>query len=136
MRIAIAATGSGLDSPMDFHFGRCAYFLIVEIEGDEIKLVKAIENSATHQRGGAGITAAQIVANEKADAVVAGAFGPRAFDVLTQVGTRMFVGVEGTVEENAGMFAQGKLKELGTKASVERHHGEAVDDAGRHPPNR
>ncbi len=132
MRIAIAAAGRELDSPMDFHFGRCPYFLIVEVEGNTISLVKAIENTATHQRGGAGVTAAQIVANEKADAVVAGAFGPRAFDVLIQVGTRMFVGVEGSVEENARLFAQGKLKELGTKASVESHHGEAVGNASRH----
>ena len=135
MRIAIASTGRELDSPIDQHFGRCAYFLIVEINGEDIKLVKVMENTAMHQRGGAGITAAQLVGNEKVDAVVAGAFGPRAFDVLSQIGTHLFVGAEGTVRQNAELFSQGKLEELGTKANVESHHGEAVGNASRHAEN-
>jgi len=114
MKIAIAATGNELDSQMSFPFGRCQYFVIVEVDGDEVKLVKAVENIAQAQRGGAGITASQLIGDEKADAIVAGAFGPRAFGVLSELGVKMLIGAEGTVEENARKAAAGGLEEVTT----------------------
>lgn len=112
MRIVIASTGKELSSQMSFPFGRCRFFLVVEAEGEEIKIVGVIENTAQAQRGGAGITASQIVAEQKPDAVIAGAFGPRAFGVLGGMGVKMFTGVEGTVEENVRKLLAGELEEV------------------------
>jgi len=118
MRIAIAATGNELSSAMSFPFGRCQFFVVVEVEGDEVRLVKAVENIAQAQRGGAGITAAQLVGDEKVDAVVAGAFGPRAFGVLSELGVKMLIGAEGTVEENARKAAAGGLEEVASPGAM------------------
>ena len=59
MKIAISSTGKDLESNIDIKFGRCNYFLIVDIKNKEIKSVKVIENTAQAQAGGAGIMAAR-----------------------------------------------------------------------------
>ncbi|MBR9691230.1 hypothetical protein GOV06_00415, partial [Candidatus Woesearchaeota archaeon] len=58
IKIAISAAENDLESDVDSRFGRCPYFLIVEIEDKKMKHVKAIENTAAAQAGGAGISAA------------------------------------------------------------------------------
>ena len=111
MRIAVSATGKDLDSQVDARFGRCFNFLIVEIENGEIKDFKAIENTAATLGGGAGITAAQLVANEKVDAVITVNIGPRAFAVLQQLGIDIYQGV-GKVRDVIKQFVEGKLSKL------------------------
>lgn len=116
---------------MSFPFGRCQFFVVAEVEGGEVKLVKAIENTAQAQRGGAGIMASQLIGDEKVDAVVAGAFGPRAFGVLSELGVKMFIGVEGTVEENAKKLAAGELKEVASPGPMGMSPGTGGGFGGR-----
>jgi predicted Fe-Mo cluster-binding NifX family protein len=40
MRIAISVeSNNGLESPVSLHFGRCPYFILVDVEGQEVKAV-------------------------------------------------------------------------------------------------
>ena len=112
MRIAISSTGHGLDSQPSPLFGRCAFFVIVDIENNEIKSDKAIENKAVMQAGGAGIMASQIIGNEKVNVVISNAIGPRAFDVLQQLGIEMYKAQGATVKEAIDLFVQGKLSKI------------------------
>ena len=112
MKIAVSATGKGLDSQMDSRFGRCPNFVIAETEGEEITGSTDLENTATAQAGGAGITAAELVGNQKVDAVIAGSIGPRAFGVLDQLGVDMYSGKPGTVRENIEALLQRRLEKL------------------------
>ncbi len=121
MKIAISSTGKTLESEIDPRFGRCAYFLIVEIENKKIKNFKAIENTAKEQAGGAGITAAEIVANEKPDAVITTNLGPRASSVFSQFGIKTYQG-QGKVKDAVQDFIDGKLKEI-TNATGPQHVG-------------
>lgn len=111
MKIAISSTGKDLESEVDARFGRCIYFLIVEIENKKVKSFKAIENTASTQGGGAGPTAAQIVANEKVDAVISVNFGPRAFDVLQQLEIEIYQG-NGKIKEVIQQFINSKLQKV------------------------
>jgi len=113
MKIAISSTGETLESEVDVRFGRCPYFLIVEIDKEkkEIKNVKAIENTATAQFGGAGITASQLVGNEKVDAIITANLGPRAFQVLTQLGIEIYQG-QGEIKDVLKGFMEGKLEKI------------------------
>jgi len=112
MKIAISSTGSGIESQADTRFGRCAYFVIVNVEGNEIKEEKSIENPGVNMPGGAGISAAQIVANEKVKAVVSGNVGPKAFDVLNSLGIEIYQAVPGTVKENAEKLLRNELQKI------------------------
>ena len=121
MKIAISSTGNNLESEVDARFGRCSYFLIVEIENNEIKDFKAIENTAKAQMGGAGITAGEIVAKQKVDAIITVNLGPRAFSVFEQFKIKTYQG-EGKIKEVVQDFLDGNLKEL-TNANGPQHVG-------------
>lgn len=64
MKIVVSATGNSLDAMVAPVFGRCAYFIIVEAEGGEMKSYEGIENPGAKAMSGAGIQAAQIIANK------------------------------------------------------------------------
>ena len=111
MRIAISSTGKDLDSQIDNRFGRCPYFVIVEVENKDIKSSKAIENTATAQAGGAGISAAELVGNQNVEAVITGNSGPRAFSVLSELGIDIYQAT-GIVKEAVMQLIEGKLTKI------------------------
>ena len=123
MKIAISSTGKTLESDVDVRFGRCKYFLIVEVDKKkkEIKNFKAIENIAKEQMGGAGITAGETIANEKVDVVITTNLGPRAFSVFEQFEIKAYSG-QGKIKDVVQDFIKGKLKEL-TNATGPQHVG-------------
>ena len=110
MKICITAVGPKLNSAIDPRFGRCAYFLIVDEKG---KLLKAIANEGVQAMRGAGVTAAQIVADQGANVVITGNVGPNAYMVLGSSGIKIFPGASNiTAEQAFKMYKQGKLKEI------------------------
>lgn len=110
MRIALACSGQKLSDPVDPQFGRCNYFLIVD---PETKDFKAIKNTGVQAFRGAGVSAAQLVANQKVQAVAAGNFGPKAVAVLTSSGINIFTAPASlTVEQAVEKYQKGELKEL------------------------
>lgn len=124
MKVAIAAQGDSLQSPMDPRFGRCAYFVIVDTDTMQYE---AIENSAAQQGSGAGIAAAQLVADQGVEAVVAGNFGPNSTQVLQAAGIRMLQAAGMTVAQAAAAAAANQLVEL-SSASVGPKAGMAGGD--------
>ena len=98
MKIAISATGKELSDNVADVFGRCPYFILAEVAEGKIITSEVLENEAGNQAGGAGVAAAQLVVDKKAEAVIAKNVGPRATDVLNQFGIKVYNG-EGTVEE-------------------------------------
>ena len=118
MRIAVSATHRSLDADVDQRFGRCMCFIIVETEGNEIKSHKEISNEAIQAIRGAGIQAAQTVANEGAEVVITGSIGPNAFNILSQTGIKIVTGASGKVSEAVKKYLKGELKET-TKPTFE-----------------
>ena len=112
MKIAVSASADNMDAMVDPRFGRCAYFIIVETEGNDVKSSEAIENTGTQAMRGAGITAAQIVTNKGVEAVITGNIGPNAFGVLSQSGIKIFTGVVGiSVKTAVEKYLKGELEE-------------------------
>ncbi len=110
VKICISATGKSLDSLLDPRFGRTVYFLIVDEKG---KLIKAIKNTGVQAMRGAGITAAQIVAQEKVKAVITGNIGPNASMVLGSSEIKIFIGSPGMkVRDVLQEYQKGKLQEV------------------------
>ena len=119
MKIGITSTGENLDANVDQRFGRCKYFLIVDAESMEFEV---LSNENAMASGGAGIQAAQTIANKGVGAVVTGNIGPNAFQTLSAAGMRIFTGVSGTIKESVEKYKKGELKE--TEApSVGSHSG-------------
>ena len=112
MKIAVSAMGNSLDAMVDPRFGRCPYFVIAEVENNEIKGSKSIENPAVKTVGGAGVMAAQLVAGEGVEAIITGNVGPNAYAALSNAGIKIMTGVGGVTVKNAvEMYLKGDLKE-------------------------
>jgi len=110
MKVAVSASGPDLDSPVDPRFGRCANYLIVDTESMEFEV---LENAAAMQGSGAGIAAAQLVAQTGAEAVISGNVGPNAFQTLSAGNIPVYTGATGTVREAIAAFNAGQLQATG-----------------------
>lgn len=119
MKIAVTSKSDKLESEIDPRFGRCSYFLIVDIENMSFE---SISNEISMASGGAGIRAAQTVAKTGADIVVTGNMGPNAFQTLSAAGIMVFIGAQGTVKEAIEKYKKGELEKIDT-ANVDSHFG-------------
>lgn len=106
MRVAVSAIGESLDSPVSPRFGRCPYYVIVDTE---TMAFEAMPNASMGAPSGAGIAAAQAVAQKGVDAVITGNFGPNASQVLAQVGVEMVTGATGSVRQTVESYKNGTL---------------------------
>jgi len=118
MKIAISASGQELTSQVDPRFGRAAYFIIYDTEADSFEAVSNEANAGASQ--GAGVQAAQTVANKKVDWVISGNMGPKAFMALKAAGMKIASWSDGTVKEAVRLVKDGKLKEI-SGSNVQGH---------------
>lgn len=102
MRILVATQGKGgLEDIVSSVFGRAQSFTIVEVEGEEIKDVKTYTNPAANAFRGAGIQAAQFVAEKNVNVVIAGNIGPNALTALQQSGIQTVTSFAGVKVKDA-----------------------------------
>jgi predicted Fe-Mo cluster-binding NifX family protein len=114
MKICVTAIGEGLDSEIDLRFGRCNYFLIYD---SETKSVESISNMSVAASGGAGIKAAEAVANAGINVLLTGIVGPNAFSIFTEVGIDVRIGAKGTVREAIKQYEAGELESISSPNS-------------------
>jgi predicted Fe-Mo cluster-binding NifX family protein len=119
MKIAFSAQSPERSSKLDPRFGRCVYFLLSD---EETGGWEAVENPAVTAAGGAGPQAAQFLVDQGVDAVVSGAFGPNAFEVLQAAGIEMYTAEGGEVGALEDRLAAGELERI-SSATVRAHHG-------------
>ena len=119
MKIAVTAKGDTLEAQVDPRFGRCPMFLVVE--SDDMTF-KAVDNSAAAAGGGAGIQAAQLVAEQDVKVLLTGNCGPNAFRTLDAAGVEIVSGASGTVKEAVEAYKAGKFK-AADDANVASHNG-------------
>ena len=119
MKVIITAMGNNLDAQVDPRFGRCKFFITVDIDTMEYDVINNENQSAM---GGAGVQSAQIVANKGVDAVITGTVGPNAFQTLSAAGLKIYIGAQGSIKEVIEKFKKGELKESAT-STVGSHFG-------------
>lgn len=118
MKIACTASGPSLDDQLDGRFGRASVFIIYDLESDSFEVRDNAQNLEAAQ--GAGIQAAQHVAQSGARAVITGHTGPKAFKVLESAGIAIFVCSAMTVRQAIAAYREGSLTQI-READVEGH---------------
>ena len=118
MKIAVTSTGTDLESPMDPRFGRAAYILIVDTDTLDVEVLDNTENLNAFK--GAGIQAATMICDKKAEVLLTGYCGPNAFKALDAARIKVGGDVSGTVREAVAAFADGKVN-LVSKPNAEGH---------------
>ena len=119
MKIAISSTGPDLESDVDPRFGRCQYFMIVNLDDMSFE---AIANTNLSQGSGVGIQSSKVVADKGAKAVLTGNVGPKAYQALSGGGLEIITGVSGIVREAAQRYKNGQLQQA-NKPNVQSYSG-------------
>jgi len=107
VKICVTATAGSLDAVVDPRFGRCQYFVIVDSETMEFEAHKNLSISAP---GGAGVQAAQAIANKGIDVLLTGDIGPNALPILSAAGIKVVTGISGSVANAIEQYNKGELQ--------------------------
>jgi len=127
-RICVTSTGPTPDDLVDPRFGRCTYFIIFEsAEGKH----RAMENDARGLGNGAGIQAAQTIANLDVGTLLTGDVGPNAFRVLAAADIKVFRTGNVRVREALSEYMEGKLQEISSPTHPGHHGGRGFGYGGR-----
>jgi len=118
MKVAVSSRSENLDSEVDPRFGRAPFFLVVDTDTGDQRMVDNKQNLEASQ--GAGVQAAQTVIQQGVDALVTGHCGPKAYRTLNSAGIKIYVGVTGTVRDAVAKLVAGELAPA-TGSDVEGH---------------
>ncbi|HET89792.1 MAG TPA: dinitrogenase iron-molybdenum cofactor biosynthesis protein [Chloroflexi bacterium] len=138
MRIAVSADNdNGLDSVVSPHFGRCAYYVLVDLDGREVSQVSAVSNPyyGQHQPG----QVPGFIKDQRADVMLSGGMGQRAIGFFQQYGIQAVTGAAGTVRHALELYLGGALQGAAPcRESTQHAHQETPaqddyekDEAGR-----
>ena len=123
MKVCLSSTSNNLDAQLDPRFGRCPYLIIVDTETLQFE---AIPNLAAGTKEGAGIQAAQTIANKGAKVLITGNVGPNAFRALSAANIEIITDASGTIREVVEKFKKGELKKTGSP-TVGGHFGSETE---------
>ena len=119
MKIAISSSGTDLTSQVDQRFGRCNYFLIVDLETNNFEV---FPNAAATASNGAGIQAAKNLVKKGINAIISGNIGPNAFQILKAENVEVLTEFNGTVNEAVEFFKKGNYSRA-SAPNVRTHSG-------------
>lgn len=126
MRIAISAEdNNGIDSQVGAHFGRCPFFVLVDVEERDVKEVQVITNPffPNHSPG----QVPGFIQSQGANVMLAGGMGRRAVMFFEEMGIEAATGAQGTARQSVERYLGGELKGVKPCAESEAHHA-----AGHH----
>ena len=108
-RIAVSVDDSnGLDSVVSPHFGRCPYYILVDLDDQEVKQVNAVANP-NYGRHAPG-TVPTFIQDQGADVMLAGGMGRRAIALFQQYGIQSATGAAGSVRHALEQYLGGELQ--------------------------
>lgn len=92
-------------------FGRSIDFIILDMENDEIKCKKVLENPMQNEKS-AGNLAAEFLGELGVNTLICGTLGRVAFQVLKNNGITVYKAKSGSVENNLNFYLEGKLDKI------------------------
>lgn len=132
MKIAFsAATDDKLESSISPHFGRCPFYIFVDLDGDnQVTNVSSIPNA--HAKKHAPGQLPEYIKAQGVDVMISGGMGGRAMDFFHQFEIDVATGASGTVEESLKKYLSGKLNDAPCAESVAHGHGEGGGNHHHH----
>lgn len=121
MKIAIPVDDKTIETNVCPSFGRTPYFLIYDTNSNESSF---IDNSAAASQGGAGIKAAQIIVDNKANILLTPRCGENAAEVIKAANIQIYKTTNATAMENIRAYETGKLEVLTEIHAGFHNHGE------------
>lgn len=103
LRLAVPAdSDEGLKAPRSGHFGKCAYYILVDIKDNQIQQVIALKNGG-HVTGGC-FAPVMLLQGNHVGTLIVGGIGGRPLQGFRQVGIEVLSGGGRTVGETVELF--------------------------------
>lgn len=110
MKVALATDDDrGLEAVLSHHFGRCPYYVVVDIEDNKVKDVKSVKNPAYESHGEAGEVPG-FIKSLGAHVIISGGMGPKAIGFFKQFGIEAVTGVSGMVKNVIEAYIGGQIE--------------------------
>jgi predicted Fe-Mo cluster-binding NifX family protein len=109
MEVCVTSGAPGLDAPADLRFGRCPFFVVVDMDN---ATVESIANRSAEEGNGAGIQTAQAIAGLGLAAQITGDVGPNALQTLSAADIGVYKHHGGTVRDVVEQFQRGELPKI------------------------
>lgn len=110
----------GLNGTVSQHFGKTPYFVLINWVDEKIENIQVLESNAKH--AGGSMTPGEFIAGSGASELLCGNLGPKAIQMLQNVGINVYVGASGTVAEAVQARAEGKLKQANMESACSDGH--------------
>ena len=108
-RVIVPSDSAGLDGQVYYRFASAPYFILYDFAESKIT---AIQNPYAAQVRGMGITVAQMLIEQKIDAVIAGGIGPQSFDTFYLAEVKIYGPATGSVRTAITNYQLGGLPQL------------------------
>ena len=109
MIIGIPIDKDSMEANVSANFGRANFFLIHNTESGKNDF---LVNTAAQSAGGAGIKAAQMIVDNKVEALISPRLGLNAAEVINSQNIKLFQSIKGTIEDNLKALNENKLSPL------------------------
>jgi len=123
MRIAVSASdANGIDSAVAMHFGRCPFYVLVDMDDMAVTDVTVVNNPfyQSHEPG----AVPGFINEQGANVMLAGGMGGRAIQFFEQFGIEAVTGASGTVRSSLEQYFGGEISGAAPCA-----HDEGDDDS-------
>ena len=125
MKIALATDDNmGLDAVLSHHFGRCPYYVVVDIDDKEIKDVETVKNPFYESHGQTG-EVPRFIHSLGVDVIISGGMGPKAIGFFQQLGVQAFTGASGIVRDVINDYMSGQID--GAAPCIDHSASHAID---------
>ena len=107
-KIALACEDNqGLGGRVSQHFGRCPCYLIVDVEGSEVKKTDIVDNPYFNNHIPGKVP--QFIKEQGAQVMIAGGMGPRAIDMFSNFGIEVVTGAIGNTGNVLQAYLRGEI---------------------------
>ncbi len=110
----------GLGGQVSQHFGRCPYYVIVDVEGNDIKKTNTVDNPYYHNHVPGKVP--QFIKEQGAHVMIAGGMGPRAIDMFSNFDIEVVTGAVGNTGNVLQAYLRGEIS--GVEPCKHDHSGE------------
>ncbi len=127
MLIVVPVMGNdGMSVDVSEHFGHAPFFAFVEVENGKIESVEFKDNpfEGNHSQG----SVPNFLIQSRANVLIAGSMGQRAYEIFVQNGIDVYPYVEGTLKAAIESYLSGTLKSDYTGDRAHDHEGGCSGD--------
>ncbi len=117
---------NGLESILSYHFGHCPYYVMVDMERNEVKSVESVSNNMAEGHNPGDLPS--YMKEQGVDVIITGGMGPKAQQYFEDYGIKAVTGAYGKVKEVLEEFLQSKIVLSEDNAKVEERHDEKTGE--------